>query len=415
MSFNVEYNWFEIDPPYPDSAVHQTMAELHIWANDKLVTAVQDDQDQSRNRDHLRVPMSQMAEWVVSNWFFLFHEPSDSGNTQRLGFEDRHNLSYAGNGFVFPPLTIAPTDGAIVMRWEVGHPEFSSIRFARYGEERVPTNEVEDAFRSLVEDTLRKARRGNSPLEDLEDAWQDICNLDEDECEFARAAALIGLDPFEIEDRYADGITEFWQGVPSSIREDALRGMETMQSISTVQKLIIRGLYVLLENEDNKSVARWQDFRSSIQMPRLSTPWERGYRLAEIVTGKLQSLDADMLNVPYRSVHSATKRIQGMVSENYPLCVGTLRTDTSRRFLHARGIAAFMASASSPSPRLISTLTTDFQAYTRAFAAEFLAPAERIRDLIDTHGASISDTAIAQELRVSPYVIKHQIDNHHLR
>ena len=100
MSFNVEYNWFEIDPPYPDSAVHQTMAELHIWANDKLVTAVQDDQDQSRNRDHLRVPMSQMAEWVVSNWFFLFHEPSDSGNTQRLGFEDRHNLSYAGNGFL---------------------------------------------------------------------------------------------------------------------------------------------------------------------------------------------------------------------------------------------------------------------------------------------------------------------------
>ena len=58
---------------------------------------------------------------------------------------------------------------------------------------------------------------------------------------------------------------------------------------------------------------------------------------------------------------------------------------------------------------------TEHQQRNRAFAAEFLAPAEFIKERIGGHRVGEEDMEeLAQEFQVSDLVIRHQIQNHNL-
>ena len=417
MSFDLEYEWADVARS-PDEIVHRTMAKLQIRVNGHLVTAVTD-RRHKRDRDHVLVPLHHVAEWLVSNWPHLLYEPENSADPQRPGFESRHSLAFAGDGFILPPLTIAPTGGATVMRWAKSEPKFADIEFTRFGEERVPTDEMESVCSSLIEDVLGRMRQENLPLETLEEAWHGVRELDEEEWDFARAAASLGADPFDLDDELADAIVAFWQGVPASLRGDSLGAATSAESLPIVRRWIERSLAVL--DQDDASVVAtsgWEALRESVVQSNSPIPWRRGYDLAQNfrreVVGNF-SRDPNTLGgelaIPYRHMYAVSNRLQGLVAAGSPACVGTVSSDTSRRFLQARSIGAFL-SPSGRGPSLLSTMATDFQAFTRAFAAEFLAPAEQLRARI--RGGSTSVTALARDFRVSRRVISHQIQNHGL-
>jgi hypothetical protein len=417
MSFDLEYEWADVAQS-PDETVHRTMAKLQIRVNGRLVTAVKDRQHKL-DRDYVLVPLHQVAEWLVSNWHHLLYEPENSNGPQRPGFESRHSLAFAGDGFILPPLTMAPTDGATVMRWATSKPKFSEIEFTRFGEERVPTDEVATVCSSLIEDVLGRMRQENLPLETLEEAWQGVRELDEEERDFARAAALLGADPFDLDDALADGIVEFWEGVPPSLREDSLGAVTSVESLPAVRRWVERSLEVL-DQQDESAVATsgWTAIRNSVLKSNSPIPWQRGYDLAqnfrrEVVDDSSRDPNAlgAELGIPYRYMHAVSNRLQGLVAARSPACVGTVSSDTSRRFLQARSIGAFL-SPPDRGPSLLSTMATDFQAFTRAFAAEFLAPAEQLRARMK--GGRTPVVALARDFRVSPRVISHQIQNHRL-
>ena len=80
----------------------------------------------------------------------------------------------------------------------------------------------------------------------------------------------------------------------------------------------------------------------------------------------------------------------------------------------ARALADYLGRVES-SPGILSSLATDRQARSRAFAAEFLAPAQSLRARLDKEFADedvIDD--LGNEYGVSSYVIAHQIKNHNL-
>ena len=405
--FAVEHEWVDL-PTCSDETARRTMAKLKIMVNGKLVTGVR---DRRGDREHVVVPLHQMAEWLVANWYQLFHEAEDTAGSQRDGFEFRHNLAFAGDGFILPPLEIVPTDGAIAMRWNRSAPEYSEIEFTRYGDERIPIGEGKEQFQSLVEAVIARGREKNSPLEMLEEGWQAICDLDDEEREFARAAALLGADPFEISDETAQDIVDVWEGVPPSLRADLLRA-SNVEHLPRMVQWVSRGLTTLAERQrPAKSRSSWTDIRDSIVPPGSPIPWMKGYDLARQARQAASTHVAEELEVPYATVGSVSSRLQGLADTDSPVCIGTPRAATSTRFIKARAIAAFL-SPMRAGPSLLSTLSTDFQAFTRAFAAEFLAPAEQIRALMEK--GSLSQTALASEFRVSKYVIEHQINNHKL-
>jgi len=66
-------------------------------------------------------------------------------------------------------------------------------------------------------------------------------------------------------------------------------------------------------------------------------------------------------------------------------------------------------------PRLVTGVNTERQKRNRAFAAEFLAPADAIRKRLTAGEVSQEDIDdLAGDMGVSPFVVEHQIVNHRL-
>ena len=68
------------------------------------------------------------------------------------------------------------------------------------------------------------------------------------------------------------------------------------------------------------------------------------------------------------------------------------------------------------STTILGTLETARQAQSLAFAAEFLAPAEWLRTQVGSAG-SVDEEAVddlAAQLDVSSWVVRYQIQNHHI-
>ena len=360
-----------------------------------------------------------MAQWLVSNWFHLLCEPENSNGPQRPGFESRHSLAFAGDGFVLPPLTMVPTGGATLVRWAQSKPKFAEIEFTRFGEERVPSDEMERAWRSLIDDVLGRMRQQNLPSETLDEAWYGVCELDEEERDFVRAAALLGADPFDLDDELADAIVAFWEGVPPGLRGDSMGAAAGAETLPAVRRWVERSLELLEHpHESALDTSGWIALRDSVPQSDSPVPWRRGHDLArnlrrEVIGDRSRDPNAlgDELAAPYRRMHAVSNRLEGLVAERSPACVGTVTREASRRFLQARSIGAFLA-PSRPGPSLLSTIATDFQAFTRAFAAELLAPAEQLRARM--RGRHTSVTALAREFRVPPVVVSHQVEHHRL-
>ena len=167
------------------------------------------------------VPLIHVAEWLVGNWHHIFHEIEDTGE-QKSDFEARHNLAFAGDGFVLPSLTMFPVSGRMLLRWVQRQPRYTQLQFVDAGETRVQSGELEEQFGILIDAVLDKLRIEGAAFGFLGDAWEAINRLEPDEREFSRAAALLGVDPFDVDDSLADAIVAFWEESDPSLRDDAL-------------------------------------------------------------------------------------------------------------------------------------------------------------------------------------------------
>lgn len=97
-----------------------------------------------------------------------------------------------------------------------------------------------------------------------------------------------------------------------------------------------------------------------------------------------------------------------------PACVTVPRGQPGTRFLIARALGEYLG-RSTPGPSLLSSLSTDQQAQSRAFAAEFLAPAEALQQrLADSDMEPERADDLAEAFGVSSQLIRHQVRNHAL-
>ena len=90
------------------------------------------------------------------------------------------------------------------------------------------------------------------------------------------------------------------------------------------------------------------------------------------------------------------------------------RGESGKRFLVARALGDYLGRFA-PGMGMLSSLATDRQAQSRAFAAEFLVPAESLRRRLSSDSVDAERTdELAQEFRVSSELIRRQIQNHDL-
>ena len=416
MTVRFRFDWVD-PPPSPDLPAYRSMARLEIKVGGEIVTTVADHRRRTV-RDRIVVPLFGVAEWLVCNWWHLFHEIEDTGQ-QKPGFASRHDLAFAGDGFVLPSLTMVPAAETVELRWRRRQEPHARVEFVNEGSVRVDSGALEAEFRNLIDAVLDRLRDCGADAETLETEWAAVNALDPDERKFSRAAAMLGADPFDTAPSLADALIDFWSGAEPSLREEALAAADA-DSLSDVGAWVAEQLPRL----KGEGSGDWPDIRRTL--PPVSEaearPWERGYDLARSARACLQTGDG---RVDFESpgfpafarteARPTVRRIHGMVAADAPACVTVPRSEPATRFLTARALGDYL-DRSTPGPGMLGTLATDRQAFSRAFAAEFLAPAEGLRKRL--RGASVVEAEgvddLAAEFGVSSIVIRRQIDNHDL-
>ena len=412
MTIRLAFDWVEA-PPSADSLAQSTMAALTIDVDGTTVTSVLDRRSRSC-RNHVVTSLGHVAQWLVANWWRLFHEVADS-RTPRSDFAEAHDFACIGEGYLLSSLTIAPTPEKMLLRWRPYRPFHSALEFTEEGEALVDRDELEAALVGLLDVVLD--RLANDPAaESLREEWGAIQAADEDEREFCRAAALLGRDPFATPRGIADQIIAFWNRTASSLREDAL-ATANGQSLGSLADWLTDAT----RRVDGLDGGDWEAFRRDLPRPSAQAPYGRGYDLARAARAQLRpgalrhGLPTSGIEaVPCVTMQPPTKGIQGLVATESPACAVANGRETTQRFLRARALGDYLGRATD-TPAILSGLATDRQAQSRAFAAEFLAPAEDLRRKLGGKQVSADEVDdLAHEFDVSSYVVRHQIENHSL-
>jgi len=418
MSVRFRFGWVDAGPS-PDKVSQSTMAALSVEAGGSIVTSVLDRTNRIYS-DEVVVPLFSVAEWLITNWWHIWYEIEDTGQ-QRPEFESRHNLAFAGDGFVLPSLTVTPTSRRMHLHWTRYRPRHTRIEFVDEGQAHVEREELESELRDLIDAVLERLHgdpETGLAASNLSRAWNAVNDLDPDEREFSRAASLLGIDPFDVQDGVADAIVTFWESADPSVREDALAAA-TEDSLTRVAEWLDDAIETLADEEQSNG---WSDVRQALPPPPLGVePWERGYVLARAARerigrngGPIDFGRLGSLAILQHETQPPSHRIHGLVAADTPACVTAPRGESGRRLLIARALGEYLG-RSAPGPGLLSSLSTDSQAQSRAFAAEFLAPAEALQRRLagnDVEPERADD--LAQEFGVSSQLIRRQISNHDL-
>ena len=98
MAIQFETEWVDtaaLDGP----ELSATWASLRIRVDDVVVTRLVDRADTVRSQVY--VPLYPLAEFLVTNWWFLLHEIENPVKSSNRGFQRRHALVSARDGYAF--------------------------------------------------------------------------------------------------------------------------------------------------------------------------------------------------------------------------------------------------------------------------------------------------------------------------
>jgi hypothetical protein len=422
-SFRVNYNWFDFGSGADHRWIQPTFAQLTITVGEKVVTRLVDKRSQT-TRDFVIVPLYPLTEWIVANWWGLFDEAeAPSRGTSSDDYRSRHAIRQSREGYAVPDLEFFPEGDSTRISWKACGSSFQSVEFLEEGFDRVSTDELRQAMTDLVDAVAGRLEAHGIFDTWLQQEWLAIRQITPDEREFCLAAGWLGLDPYQLGDALATEIVQFASKVPTSVREEVLKAAPA-NKLAAAAEWVRSGLLAI---QTNSAVdGAWNSLRDRVPKAALNgTPWEVGYQLARDLRAILRLEDALPINVnelvgsPFPIIEAAeppAASFDGLigVGGSSICCFTAKHRADSKRFICTRGLLGFLFDKSAESEFYSSAQTTR-QQRSRAFAAEFLAPASLLAPRLS--GDDISNEEVeemASTFKVSTFVIEHQIRNHRL-
>lgn len=381
--------------------------------------------------EQVTVPAVHLAEGIAADWWAIF------------GGRDReHPLLPYRTGFVLPDLSFK-FDGST---FEVAGRQLScpnpNTRFWQAGSESLSRGSAESVLSDFIDQVVEKLAGEGIPDSETALAWSRVSESrnDPDEYAFCEAAGALGADPYAISDPDADfiqqagglfsgeALIEFLAGVETSGRSspDTARNPAVREEIiDWVRAAEARppGDSILPELHDAASQIGGEARRRSGERA-----WAPGYRAARAFRSAIGAGGDDFRASP----SSVAERLGGrgfrcspgpsgfrdgvlaVVSRDDDVRIhlrerrGSEWASWAENFAFARAIGDAVCFPE-PGRSVVNRLrNAERQAAGRAFGAEFLAPVERVLDMVD-EGLDVDE--ISGSLNVSPQVIEHQIEN----
>jgi hypothetical protein len=417
IDFHIKFEW-EDSPRVRAPELAATWARLEIWCGSEAITKVEAVRTQSI-RTGIYVPLYPVAEWIIANWWFLWNE------WQTSGLSSRHSLLAAREGFALPDITFLPTESKVEVRWQPSFVLGSGINFLSSGAALLNKGVVKDEFRRLVDGVLERLRVRNLSTSYVFQEWQAINDAEQDPDlrAFCERAARIGLDPFDIDEVSANQIEHLGALLPEPVLDDFCDVVPLQQIASGAESV---SNFVDSAKKARPAPGKWQEIRMALKPSSSDIPWLQGYHDARALRSYLDvegPITEDLRDYLGRTLGSleiadfdAPDRIDAISLPTVTTApIFGLRDrlrDVQARFSLCRALGDHIAFGTAS---LVTRSRNEHQQRNRAFAAEFLAPAQSIRDLISGDMLGDEDVEeLARTFQVSDFVIRHQVQNHNL-
>jgi hypothetical protein len=408
-----------------------TWARLAIWADDRCVSRVLD-QNAKTIRDGVYVPLYPLAEWLATHWWNLLVEVPSPERLADPSYNERHSLRAARDGFALPPASFAGVGDHIRLRWHREKLPNYRVEFIEDGSAYIPIAKFKESATSFIGAVISRLEANGINTTLLQDEWGALQALSDEEQEFCQTAAALGLDPFGIDPSTETTIVEAAESVPGRLLSDFVR-------VASADNLPAEANDVRLAynaaQENDSALGSLLVLRSDLLGHDSAlgvAPWTRGYiaarRLRELLSlgnavlpsfehiAHALAISEGALAAALVSVPGATGIYDALVATNRrqspAFAISPRHNKAAHRFHFCRGLYEFLR-AYDDGPWLVTKSLADDQKQSRAFAAEFLAPAAALRDHVSASTVSADDVDdIAEQFGVSTYVIHHQLENH---
>lgn len=429
-NLSFEFDWLDARG-IRGAELSATRASLKIRVGDSTLTRVMDTRAET-TRDFVHIPLYPLAEWFAANWWFLKNEVQNHVKRDAPDFLRRHALAANREGYAFPPLEAIPAGSRTQLVWKPGASQWLGVEFIERGEAWVDSGEFQETCADFINQVID--RLAHFGIEDtfLQQEWDAIQSADEDEARFCEAAAGIGWDPYALDDASRDLVIAISVQLGDLLDEalPALDANNPKAEADDIERAV----------QDAKAnvvpLGRIMKIHQSDPVlganPALS-PWESGYDLARRLRRNLDigdeplsdmekladALEEDLvlLDKAARPAESLARvpMIDGVVhwNDGFPGFAFRRSGREAMRFDFCRALGETLTSHLDT---LITRTHSERQQRNRAFAAEFLAPSDGLMKMVATRPAvDLSDIdEMAECFGVSPFVVKHQIENHSL-
>lgn len=431
-ALNFEFEW-EPAKGVTAAELQATWARLSILCGNESLTQVEDVASGSVRRS-VYVPLYPMAEWIAYNWWYLTANARPSYLPERdWSFRSRlrmsenrsswlmhHNLRAVGEGLPWPDITLIPMKETVIVAWQRDRNLVPGwrVRFMSTGRTEIDRSTFEQSLVAFVDAVLTRLEEEHVHETPLAQEWRELQNLDSEEVEFCAAAARLGLDPFATPPDVAELILESSAQLSATLLDDFLdaatpgrlkdeaewvralwKGIADSDRATDALPALSNGHSALQRRPWEKGLLDARQFRSAVEVPSIETFDVRRWVAVEHATRVSRSLQG------LGARTAAGGRIVALVEP---------KSDEGERFAAARALWRFLSDVDS-GEFLVTSARTPKQQAERAFAAELLAPATGVLEMLgpDSGDPIAADDIrpISQHFAVSDWVVQYQIMN----
>lgn len=427
----IELEWIPVEGvASPELAA--TWSRIEIWVGHQCVTLVEDLDTQSLRRS-VYASAYPLAEWIAYNWWFIHadgRKPVREDSEFSVGsaapfarWRSNHDLRSSGDGFLWPRMTIEPDGKHFSVSWFADEHAQGRIAFRADGHDTIAGAQASSELSRFVDAVVDKLDEADVADTDLQNEWKAIRELDSEERDFCVASARLGLDPFDAASGAEEAILNASAELPGEMLDDFLDAV-TIEDMDDGLKWVKSGVDLIHgATGSDDLLAKLPQLIEGKNVGQL--PWEVGYRQARSMRSLFDTDPAKPiidLHVPvlrHERVRESALLAIGGTSNSGGVVVafdGDEPTAPSARFVQARALW-FAAHPRLRDQFLITSLAGN-QRVARAFAAELLAPAAGIKQLVRNPRSLLDETTVervAKHFRVGDAVIRHQVQNQLLR
>lgn len=424
-----------------DSPEHlSTTGRLRLQAAGVNLTENEDIFSRTIRKDVL-VSAYPLAFWLASNWWRLLYEPLPLTDPPSIDWRMAHEIPAVNHGFIWPAVQMFSNGPSVELKASAcGLGTSQSVRYLNGlpGSACLPRTTTEKSLAKFIDTTLARLDAEGLTATDLATLWKEIGDEAQDaESRFYRIIeACLGYDP----DEAPSELVQQFLG----LKEQA--GIETLEEIAPLIHSNTSGDEQSQENNFNSLISLLEK-RGIIGRPRLPalpsiatlrtfmSPWKQAVDAAKNVRSILQARDdrlststlCNLLGVDEAglSISPSVARLQFSLGVRRPDGQVSFFLRHSRpanmRFELARLIADYVLSSGSTSGWLAcNELKTWRQQYQRAFAAELLCPADKLKDFLERKASSqwqckfVDDDTIqeiAERYEVTDFTVRRVLYN----